>query len=174
MRKLPILLIALILPGLLFAQTMPSEQFVLWKVWSSDSAALKNLGYGDNTFSLRDTVVLEGSDTDTVTIAVSDARGYFSVWLVPDTANFEVDGEQLNHQIGDSDSLSLSYRPKVALDYAVGNDSTQLDFLNQLDWEAEKAYYESFYPALSDSLVFYITHTGETDTSAVIIEIKWQ
>ena len=174
MKKAILMLIIIALPCWLFAQVPPSEQLVLWKVWSSDSTALKNLGYGDYVFTSRDTVVLFGSDTDTVLFNISHPRGYFNVWVIPDTANFTVSGVEHDHTMGASDSLTLTYKPKMSASQDTGNDATALSYLKNLDWSAEKAYYESITPSLTEYLEFYISHTGSTDTSAVIIEIQWQ
>ena len=159
---------------LTFAQGMPSQQFVLYKVWTSDSAALKNLGYGDYVFSSRDTVVLEGSDTDTVVFAVTNPRGYFNIWITPDTANFSISGVEYDHAIGTSDSLSVGYRPKLSASGTTGNPVTDLTYFDELDWDAETDYYESVTPPIAEYLEFYISHTGTADTSAVIIKILWQ
>ena len=173
-NKLLALAVAAFLPALAYAQSLPSEQFVLYKVWSSDSTALKNLGYGDYIFSARDTVVLEGSDTDTVRFSIPNSRGFFTIWISPDTANFPVESEEHQHQIGETDSLTVSCRPGNDSMGETGNPATALQFLLNLDWDAEKAYYESLAPPVSDYLDLYISHTGAGDTSAVIIEIKRQ
>lgn len=173
MKKL-LLIIMFIIPALIFAQGMPSEQFVLYKVWSSDSTALKNLGYGDYVFSSRDTVVLEGSDVDTVVFQVNHPRGYFNVWITPDTANFNVDGSAHAHAIGTTDSLSVAYKPKLSSAGETMNAAVTCSYLINLDWEAESNYYESVTPPLAEYLEFYIQHTGTADTSAVIIELLWQ
>jgi hypothetical protein len=174
MKRLLISLFAFALPGVMIAQKLPSEQFVLWKVWSSDSSALKNLGYGDFVFSDRDTVVLEGSDSDTVLFEISHARGYFNVWIIPDTANFPVQGTSHDHALGETDSLTLTYKPKLQSALATANPGIDLKYLNELDWNAEKVYYEAITPPLAKYLEFYISHTGSGDTSAVIIELQWQ
>jgi hypothetical protein len=163
-------------PIILFAQSkgLPEERFVLWKVWSSDSSALKNLGYGDYVFSDQDTVVLQGSDTDTLTFNTAQARGYFNVWVIADTANFPVGGESHNHTLGATDSLTLAYRPKLEPNQRTGNPASSLNYLHNLDWNAEDAYYESITPPLAEYLEFYISHFGEGDTSAVIIQVIWQ
>lgn len=175
MKYLTPIMLLILLPAILAAQGMPSEQFILWKVWSSDSTALKNLGYGDCIFSARDTVVLKGSDTDTVLFDLSNSRGYFNVWVIPDTANFSVGGTDYNHQaIGATDSLTLSYRPGMKAGIVAANPAIELEYINNLDWEPENAYYETLTPPLTEHLEFYINHTGEADTSVVIIEIQWQ
>ena len=156
-----------------FAQ-LPSEQLVLWKVWTADSAALMNQGYGDYVFSARDTVVLEGSDFDTVTFNIADARGYFTVWVIPDTANFPTAEGGHDHEIGETDSLSLSYTLGLNDSVTASNPVIELEYIKNLDWDAEGAYYESIVPPVSEYLQFYIEHSGETDTSAVIIELQWQ
>jgi|GEM_PF-2540123 len=173
MKKLLILLL-LTIPFLAFPQRMPSEQFVLYKVWSSDSTALKNLGWGDHIFSDADTVILQGSDTDTVVFRTVNPRGFFTVWITADTANFTIDGEEHNHSVGDSDSLSLSYKPKLSSVSTTGNPAVSLEYLQNLDWTAERDYYESIAPPLGEYLEFYLQHTGESDTSAVIIKLLWQ
>ncbi|NQS97368.1 MAG: hypothetical protein HQ591_02840 [candidate division Zixibacteria bacterium] len=173
MKKLVLFLIAMTFPVMLFAQ-MPSEQYILWKVWADDSTALKNLGYGDYMFSDRDTVILMGSDTDTVLFNIAHPRGYFNVWIIADTANFKVGDTDYDHSIGETDSLTLTYRPKLRSDIDTGNSDTNLSTLNNLDWSAENGYYESITPPLAEYLEFYISHTGAGDTSAVIIEIQWQ
>jgi len=170
-------LLTLALLTLTFSATLaqiPSEQFVLWKVWSADSAALKNQGYGDFTFSSRDTVILEGSDCDTVLFPLGDAKGIFTLWVIPDTANFPTAEGGHNHILGESDSLSLSYRPCLDSTKPAANPVSELQYLKFLDWEAEKAYYETISPPLSEYLQFYLEHTGAGDTSAVIIELLWQ
>lgn len=172
--KLQFIIFLFLFPVLLLAQGMPSEQFVLYKVWASDSTALKNLGYGEYIFSSSDTVVLEGSDVDTVVFTIVNPRGFFNVWITPDTANFAVDGSSHDHAIGTTDSLSLSYRPKLTASGTTGNAAVSLDFVDYLDWNAEENYYESLEPPVCEYLEFYIEHTGVSDTSAVIIEIKWQ
>jgi hypothetical protein len=174
MKFISLIFVLLLFPLALIAQILPSEQLVLYKVWSSDSSALKNLGYGDYVFSQCDTVVLEGSDTDTLEFYLPDSRGYFIAWLIPDTANFRVGGISHNHLIGQTDSLTLSYRPKMRLNQTTANPAIQMDYLKNLDWEAEQAYYETFTPPLSQYLEFYLQHTGTGDTSAVILEIHWQ
>lgn len=173
MKKL-IFLLFLILPAIAIGQAMPSEQFVLWKVWSSDSTALKQLGRGDYVFSDTDTIVLEGSDTDTVIFHMENPRGYFCMWVIPDTANFPVDEGQHSHTIGQTDSLSISYRPMMNQSVTAANSAENFSYINNLDWEAESAYYEIFEPPLCQYLKFYISHTGEADTSAVILQLHWQ
>ena len=173
MKKL-FLIILFVIPAVISAQGMPSEQFVLYKVWAADSSALKNLGYGEYVFSSRDTVMLEGSDTDTVVFAVPNPRGYFNVWITPDTANFNVDGYAHDHAIGTTDSLSIAYKPKLSSGGGTYNEAVALEYLNTLDWEPEGNYYESITPPLTEYLEFYIQHTGAADTSAVIIQLIWQ
>jgi len=173
MKKL-FLIILFVIPAVIFAQGMPSEQFVLYKVWAADSSALKNLGYGEYVFSSRDTVVLEGSDMDTVVFQVSNPRGYFNVWVTPDTANFNVNGSAHNHSIGTTDSLSVGYKPKLSAGGDTKNVAVALNYLSNLDWGVEGNYYESITPPLAEYLEFYIQHTGTADTSAVIIELLWQ
>lgn len=174
MLKKILLTLTLLFPILCGGQGMPSEQFVLYKVWADDSTALKNLGCGDYIFSEKDTVILEGSDTDTVLFQISNPRGYFSLWVTGDTANFTIDGISHNHSLGASDSLSVSYRPKTGADTSVGNPATALNYIKNLDWDVEKTYYETITPPLAEYLEFYIAHTGTGDTSAVIIELLRQ
>jgi len=173
MKKI-FIIIMIVIPAVIFAQGMPSEQFVLYKVWAADSSALKNLGYGEYVFSSRDTVVLEGFDMDTVVFQVSNPRGYFNVWVTPDTANFNVNGSAHNHSIGTTDSLSIAYKPKLSSGSGTYNVAVALEYLKTLDWEPEGNYYESITPPLTEYLEFYIQHTGAADTSAVIIELIWQ
>ena len=156
-----------------FAQ-LPSQQYVMWKVWAADSSSLKVLEYGNTVFSDRDTVVLEGSDTDTLSFNIDNSRGFFTIWVIPDTANFPVGGASHDHTIGSLDSLSVTYNIGMAENTIAANSAKQLSYIKYLDWDSEKAYYETIEPPLAEYFEFYISHTGEADTSAVIIEIQWQ
>lgn len=169
-----ILLAALAVISPVNGQHMPSEQYVLWSVWAADSSALMVMGWGDYVNSDADTVILEGSDIDTVIFAIPNARGYFNVWVTPDTANFTISGVEYDHEIGTSDSLNVSYRPKLSSTGTTGNDATELTFFDELDWASETDYYESVCPPCCEYLEFYIEHTGTADTSAVIIQLYWQ
>ena len=173
MKILQFLLISLLLPLTASAQ-LPTQQFVLWKVWADDSTSLKVLEYGNTVFSDRDTVVLEGSDTDTVTFNTPNPRGFFTIWIKADTANFAVGGVSFDHEIGQTDSLSVLYNIGMRENNIAANPVMELSYIKNLNWDVEQAYYESIEPALSEYLEFYISHTGESDTSAVIIEIQWQ
>ncbi len=173
MKTLTLIILVLSIPILVSAQ-MPSQQYVLWKVWSDDSTSLKTLGTGNYVFSDRDTVVLEGSDTDTLSFDVPNCRGYFTLWFIPDTANFPVGGTSHDHLIGDTDSTSISYNIGLDSNIKAANPAIQLTYIKNFDWDAEGAYYESIEPPLSEYFEFYISHTGDADTSAVIIEIQWQ
>jgi len=177
MNKLSLMIILLMTLALFSpvqAQYMPSEQYVLYMVWADDSTALMQRGWGDYVNSDADTVVLAGTDIDTVIFAVPNPRGYFNIWITPDTANFTIAGVEYDHAIGTSDSLTIGYRPKLSSTGTTGNAVTELTFLDELDWTAEVDYYESVMPAMAEYLEFYIGHTGTADTSAVIIQILWQ
>jgi len=154
-------------------------------VWDPDSGAvflargylgrgLATIGRGVYISTERDTIILEGSDTDTVRFNIPHACGFFTLWIMSDTANFAIKGVTHNHQLGASDSLTVRYQPGNSALGWTGNSPSVLSFIKELDWEAEKAYYESLAPPVASYLDFYITHTGEGDTSAVIIELKWQ
>ncbi len=166
--------ILIILPIAVFAQGMPSQQFILYTVWSPDSTALMQIGRGDYVYCYIDTVVLQGTDTDTVLVYLPNPRGYFNLWIIPDTANFCIGGVEHNHILGETDSLSISYKPKFDSTAVTGNPPTCLQFLKDREWIAENAYYETFEPPLCQYLEFYLTHNGITDTSAVILKLLWQ
>ncbi|MBC8204799.1 hypothetical protein ISS30_01720 [bacterium] len=173
MKRL-LLIIMMMLPIIALGQGMPSEQFVLYKVWSSDSSALQQLGRGDYIFSDSDTVVLEGTDMDTIIFGIPNPKGYFCLWVIPDTANFTVDGQAHNHAIGQTDSLTVRYRPMMNSSVTAVNPLSYLSYIANLDWDAESAYYESITPPLCQYLKFYISHSGVSDTSAVILQLHWQ
>ena len=168
------LLLLILCPIIANAQRMPSEQFVLYKVWSADSTSLKNLGWGDYVFSSADTVVLVGTEIDTVVFNIPHPRGFFTVWITADTANFPVGSENYDYLIGETDSLTVSFNPKLTASSDTKNPASALNYLRNLDWDAEANYYETIEPPLAEYLEFYLQHTGDSDTSAVIIKLLWQ